>query len=111
MPKQSKLRSNKIIRVFLQTNMSYAHDGLALLAAKEKVDLLNLGYGEFVVFINKACTKVKVFGANNTFAYYSNRNRKIDLSMIQKIPEVFNGVSFDFTKAIESVLLKSLKKQ
>lgn len=102
------LSKNKIIRVFLKTNMSLSHPGLTALALSEKVTLGNLMVGEFVIFINTALTKVKVFAANNAFAYYASK-RKIDLRTLQDIPIYFNGTSLQFDHIIEKMLRKHLK--
>jgi uncharacterized protein with von Willebrand factor type A (vWA) domain len=89
--------------------MTLSHPGLTALALSEKVDLTNLSAGEFVVFINTALTKVKVFAVKNTFAYYAS-SRKIDLRALQNIPGCFGGGTMNFNNAIEKMLRKHLEE-
>jgi hypothetical protein len=85
--------------------MRNGHDGLAELAKKENIDVKKISRGEFVVFVNSAKDRVKVYAASNVIAYMkSSKGQKIDLRVIREIPRAFNGGGISYDETIEKML-------
>lgn len=97
----------KIIRYFADIHLGNAHRGLTKIAIKEKVDVRNLGAGEYVVFVNSVQTAFKMFAPGNVIAHYkSPENTKIDPRTILMLPNYFNGTEIGYDKALRAVLEK-----
>lgn len=97
--------SNRPIKAIFEVNLGKGHDGLTLIAKDLGVKTENLARGEFVLFLNKAKTAVKIFAANNVVAYYKDPNRRpMTMEDLTSIPNCFNGVSFDFNAKLERLL-------
>lgn len=94
---------NKIARVFLDVHMGQNFQGLTKLMMKEKIDARSLGFGDFVIFLNRACTAFKLLAGNSYLVYYKNKG-KIPLEAIQYLPASFGGSELEFNKAIEKSL-------
>jgi hypothetical protein len=104
---------NKIVRVFLDTNLSLQHNGLFMLAAKNKVNLTKLDLGEHVVFVNKALNKVKVYSCGGIVSYMRRDDgQRIDLGLISHIPTCFDKqLRLDWEKAAALSLDQKLKNK
>ena len=104
---------NKIVRVFLDTNMSLQHQGLFLLAKSKNVNLNYLGKNEHVVFINKGLNKVKVYSNSRLVSYLRlDDGRKLDLNIISMIPSCFGSdLRIDWDKAEAMSLDRKLKNK
>jgi hypothetical protein len=102
---------NKIIQVFLNISMQNQHDGLAEIAMENDVDVKKLKPGQLVVFINSEKTKLKVFGANGVLAYFRSPHGRIEMQMIQHIPEAFSGGGIDFKAALKVTLEQIFEKK
>lgn len=101
----------RVIRCFLDTDIRMGHPGLTLLAKKEKIVMSELGHGEFVIFVNRARNKVKVFAPGNVLAYLRLERGTLDLRAIQEIPKVFGAKGkIDLDQATRTVLEKKLGK-
>lgn len=92
---------NRIVRVFLDTNLACSHPGLSSLAMKNKIDVRLLDAGSFIIFLNRRKTAFKLFAPNNTIVYYKSPQGRVDLNAIKYIPHVFNAkaMSIDFDTA------------
>ena len=101
----------RIIRVFLNVSMINGHDGLHAVAKKEKVDLGKLEPGELVIFLNERADKLKVYGANDVYAYYRSPKGRLQAEMIQNIPKSFSGGRINFDEAVKTALLDLLAKK
>lgn len=107
---------NTIVRVFKDTSMINQHDGLVRIALSKKVRLDTLGAGEHVVFLNSALNRVKMFSTNGVLSYYRVSKGKLNLNMIEMIPQCFNAkAGMDWEKAdrlaLEKLLTKVAKKR
>lgn len=102
---------SKVVRCFLDTNMCYQHDSLNKIARKGGMTLSSLEPGEYVVFINKALNKIKLFANNNVFAYCRlDKGRRIDLKVISEIPSVFESTkTLNYDQALEAMLTKRFR--
>lgn len=96
----------RIIRYFPDTDLRNGHDGLTGLAKKNGINVNRLDVGEFVVFVNKSKTSIKMFAPPNVIAYYKSTNGKINPAVIQHLPNCFDGGSIDYDKAILKVVKK-----
>lgn len=99
---------NKIYRCFFDTDLRNGHDGLTLLAIRNKINLKMLDHGEFVVFINRRRNALKLFAANNVIAHY-RQSHIIDLNTIRLLPTVFNGTEIKYDTVLEKVLKSKLR--
>jgi hypothetical protein len=97
----------KIIRYFSNSDLRSGHLGLAKIARNYKVDPRGLGAGEYLVFVNRAKTKVKVYTGGNIIAFLSSKTR-IDLRTIALIPKYFDGGEIKYSQALEEVIKKDL---
>jgi hypothetical protein len=98
-----------IVRCFLEVSMINGHDGLSEIAAKEKIKVAELETGQYVVFVNKARDRIKVFAAEQIVAYVRlTQGRKVDLRVIREIPRVFTGAQMNYDKALDLMLSKKL---
>lgn len=104
--------SNKIVRLFLNTDMRCQHVGLSEVARKKKVNLTELENGEHVIFINVAQNRVKLYSKGNIISYLWRQKGRIDLDAIQMIPQAFdrNG-KVDIDSALRTSIEKRLFKK
>lgn len=104
------MRKGEIIQCFLNVNMGSSHDGLTKLAKDHGVKTQDLAPGEYLVFVNSARDRVKVYAANNTIAYYRAEKRgSIDLRVIQMIPRAFNAHGkLNYDEALKLAVEKAL---
>lgn len=99
---------NKLVRVFLETDMRCQHAGLRTLAAKAKVKLSKLNAGEHVVFVNKARNRVKLYSNNGVISYLWKEKGMLDMAALAQIPYTFQQGEFDMKKAVKMSLMKRL---
>ena len=66
-----------------------------------------LAAGEYLVFVNRARDKVKMFASGNVVAYLRMDKGKLDPRVIQYLPRHFNGVKINYDGAMRDVLKKS----
>lgn len=103
---------NQVVHIFREVNMSCQHDGLAEVARSGKVSLRGLGAGEHVLFLNRACTAVKLFSAGNLVSYKkAEKGHRLNLEMIQHIPTCFGADGMNWDKAEEKALNSALAKK
>lgn len=106
------MSSSRIVQCFLNADLRSGHVGLAKLARKHALDVQQLGAGEYVVFINAAKNKLKLYAANNVIAYYRSPSRGvIDLRVVANLPRVFTGTSIRYDEALKTVLEKGLQSR
>lgn len=102
----------RILRYFADVHLGNSHRGLSRIASKEKVDVRNLGQGEFVVFVNTAQTAFKMFASGNVIAHFKHpEDHKIDPRTILMLPNYFNGAEIGYDKALRAVMEKEFKIQ
>lgn len=92
---------NKITHLFTKVDLRFGHTGLKKLAMKQKVDVTNLGVGEFALFANNSLTGLKVFAANNTVIYCkAPSHRPFDIRAMQYLPQFIDGSDIGYDKAL-----------
>ena len=82
---------NKIVNLFLDTDLRNHHEGLAKIAMKKKVDIGGLKPGEHVIFINTSMTYIKMFSASGVLSSKKENKGKINMHSIEMIPEAFDS--------------------
>ena len=103
------MSQNKIVRLFLETNMACSHNGLRILASKNKVDLQRLGSNEHVLFINKAQNRVKLYSSNGVISYLWREKGRLDMAALSEIPNTFTSQEgFNIKAALKRTLVKRL---
>lgn len=103
-----------LVRIFLNTHMCYQHDGLKVLAQKESCNLDKLKDGEHVIFINRACDRMKFYSAGNVISYLRLDKGKIDLNTLSIIPNLFSetkDIRLSYSQALRKVLADGLVKR
>lgn len=102
----------KALRIFLGTDMRCAHEGLSTLATEHKVNVDKLEPGEYLVFINTAMDRIKLYAANNIVAYYKSKHGKIDIRTISKIPQAFKASGkIEYDASLKEVIEEHLMKR
>jgi len=100
------MTTNQVMHVFPNVSMSNGHDGLAKEAMKtSKVNVRELSIGQFAMFINKAFTAVKVFGANNVLLHYKHpKGHHLNYKALKLIPAFFDGQDMGYTRALRQII-------
>lgn len=99
------------VQMFFNVNMAKQHDGLKKLAENYDIDMSRLEPGQFVAFLNRKRTRLKMFTAGNIFLYLSLEEGQVTPELISQIPSMFKGenkVEFEpvFIEALESEIPK-----
>lgn len=98
---------NHIIRYFPDVFLGNGHKGLSALASKNGIDVRNLRHGEFLMFVNKQQTALKLFVMGNVVAYLKiPGSERINPKVITMIPRFFNGTEINYNKALRAALSK-----
>lgn len=97
----------------MNADLRSGHDGLASLAKQFEIDVRKLLPGEYLVFINSAKNKIKVYAANNVVAYLKLSNGgRVDLNSIRYIPQAFTASGqIDYDEALKRSIEEGMKKQ
>lgn len=106
--------SNKLINVFPNTDLRCSHAGLTKLIFKHKGKVLNpelLANGEFILFINRSQSMIKMFASNNVLIHYKSPRGRIDVRTIEYLPHCFNAGELNYDAALKKVLEKHLIKR
>lgn len=94
----------RLTRVFLDTDLRCAFEGLRAVAKGAKTDL----DGATVVFMNRRCTAFKVIHKNAYMVYYKNNDKRIPLDALRHLPEHFGGSEMEMTAAIRKTVEEKL---
>lgn len=101
---------NKILQIFFNTDLRCAHDGLAILAKKEKLNVDKLRVGQFLVFMNTKQSQLKIYAAGRTIAHFKMPNhRRMNLKVLQMIPRFFNGKELKYDEALSEIIKAEIK--
>ena len=102
----------RVIRFFPETFMGNGHAGLAAIAKKHNVDVSNLKWGEYVIFMNTNQNALKLYSQGGLIAHLKMPgSAKIDLETISLIPRFFNGGHISYESALKEVIQKKLRVQ
>jgi hypothetical protein len=104
-------KENRLIRAVFNTDLRNSHDGLYKIAKDLKVNIDNLSVGEFIVFVNKKRSALKLYAAGNTIAHFRMPgDRVMNMKVLAVIPKFFNGKELKYTDALAEVIRKEFKK-
>lgn len=105
--------AGRVIQCFLNTDLRNGHDGLSVIAKGSGINVTALQPGQYVVFINTAKNKLKIYTANNVVAFFrATSGQPIDLNTIRLIPLAFrsNG-HLDYDRALKQVIEQALYRR
>lgn len=96
----------RVIRIFQDADLRGNHKSLSMLASENGIETNGVNPGEFVVFINRKKTMVKVFTGHNTIAFHKNPDEhRLAPECLRFIPEAFGADgSLEMSKAIKKAL-------
>lgn len=84
--------TGRIIQCFMDADLRGGHDWLADMARTHKINVKSLQPGEFVVFVNRAQDKIKMYASHNIVAYMKlEGGRRVTFDLICEIPRAFNA--------------------
>lgn len=107
----------KIIHVFFDVDMRAGQSGLADIAKKGGKVLKSLKAGEFLCFLNRAETLVKVLAptgeedSHGILSSYRSPHGRVDLNAIDYIPAAFGAEGFNMNRALRMALEDKLQKK
>lgn len=102
----------RALQIFLNADLRCSHEGLTIIAKKEKIDVDKLVPGEYVIFINTQKNKVKLYAANQIVAYLRLPRGHIDLRVIQLIPKAFESKGrIDYDQSLKEMLQRELPER
>lgn len=102
---------SRLLQVFFNSDLRCSHDGLSQLAKEHDINVSALEPGEYVIFVNSAKNRLKLYASNNVLAYLKlDSGKGIDLRTIALIPKAFKASGkLDYDQALKEVLTKELK--
>lgn len=102
----------RVVQVFLDADMRNGHEGLAAMALERQVDVEKLLPGQYVVFVNHARDRFKVFATDGIVAYKKlATGQKFDLRVVAHIPKAFNGSGkLDYDAGLKDAIEEALKR-
>jgi len=100
------MSQSRLVRYVPDVDMRKGYDGLNKIAPLGK-----LGAGEFIAFVNRKQTKVKLATGYDVVAYLRlPQGEKLDPRTIALLPNFFNGSKIEYDKALQAVLRKNFPK-
>lgn len=100
-----------ILRVFINADLRAGHDGLSKLAKDNGLNTQQIEPGSFLVFINTAKDKLKVYASNQVIAYLRLPKGKINMNTIRELPRVFNGSRINYSEALKIAVEKQMAEK
>jgi hypothetical protein len=97
----------RLLQVFLNQDLRHGHDGLAQIAKDtSQLDVQKLLPGQYLVFVNSAMDRIKLYASGNVVAYQVlPKGQKVDIRAIKQIPRVFQSTGkLDYDKALETTV-------
>lgn len=106
-PEVTKSTENKVLRIVFNADLRSSHDGLTKVAKTFKLNPAELEVGEFLVFVNRKKSAVKIFAANYTVAHFRMPDgRMMNPKVLALIPKFFNGRELKYDEALKEVINK-----
>lgn len=102
---------NQVVYYFPNSDMRRGHAGLSEYATKAGKDVTKLQPGQFLLFVNRKKTQLKLYAAGNCVTHYKPETGRVDLRIVSEIPRAFSGGKFDYSKALRAVLERDFSKR
>lgn len=100
---------NKLINVVFNADLRNGHTGLKKIVKDLKIS--DLGQGEFILFLNSKRSALKLYTGGEIIAHFRNQNNRVmDMGVIRKIPNYFNGTSLRMQDAMADLIKERFKK-
>lgn len=100
---------NLLAHFFLDCDMRCSHEGLLAMIKKKKITIKE---GEFIVFMNRRRSMIKMFcGHKGALMHWRDGNKQVDPGIIRYLPKYCGGNELDVTGAVKEHLEKMLKKK
>lgn len=101
------VKQNRVVRIFNDSNLGNGHKGLANIAKTNRINVLNLNIGEYVVFVNRNKTAMKMYAPGNVVAHMKMpKGMIIDMRIIALLPTFFNGTEINYFGALKKNITK-----
>jgi hypothetical protein len=108
--KESSVSKDRVLQVFLNSDMRCNEPGLTIIAKKNGIDATKLQIGQYLIFINRSQTMLKVFAFGRVIASYRSPHGRLEPLMLVEIPKAFKGVGMNFDAPLKAALFELLKK-
>lgn len=104
---KTKNKDVSILRYFPDVHMGYGHKGLSEIADKAGVSISKQPVGEYLIFVNKAQTALKLYARGGVIAHLKMPGtQKINPRTIRLIPRFFNGSEINYNAALNAAIKK-----
>lgn len=104
---ETEVKSQHIIRYFPEVVMSNGHNGLSKLAKDAGIDPAKLKPGEYLMFVNKSQTALKMYTPGNVVAHLKMPGtQKLNPRTITMLPRFFNGKEINYNGALREAFRK-----
>lgn len=108
----NKPAHNRIVRYFPDTFLGNGHRGLSKIALDSGVKVETLEPGEFIIFVNKGYTALKMFASGNVVAHLKMpQGSRLDPMAIKFLPMFFSGGKIDWGSAITKRIEIDLRRK
>lgn len=102
---------NRAIHFFGNVPMTNGHDGLAEIAAEHKVKLDDLKPGEFVAFVNKTFTAMKLLCPGGVLIHWRNPSHRVLFKeVVDTLPQFMADADIGFSLDVKQAIAKYYKK-
>jgi hypothetical protein len=107
----SGLTTNRMLDIIFNTDLRCGHTGLTLLAKNLKVKPDNLRAGEYIVFVNRKKSALKIFASGNVVAHFKMPGeQQMNVKVFSLIPRFFNGKELNYSGALSEVIRKEIRQ-
>lgn len=103
-------KENKVLQLVFNADLRGGHDRLAKDASKLGIEVDRIKVGDFVVFVNRKRSALKIYAAGFTIAHFRMPDgRVMDPRILRLVPKFFNGKELNYSGALEEVIKKEFK--
>lgn len=94
-----------VIKFFPESDLRSGHAGLSAKARENGISTEKMKPGEFLIFVNRARSQLKMYAAGQTIAHVkAPKNNMIDYRVVKYVPRFFNGTQINFKEAQKAAL-------
>ena len=103
--------ANHILSYFPDIDLRQGHLGLSKVAAMAKRPLNNLNQGDFLLFVNRSQTALKVLTTGGVLVHVKSEHGRLNFEAVNMLPQYFSGSAFNYKGALKKTLEKRLAKR